>query len=202
MYDHYKITTKKASEIIDIRNQMLNSIYYDKELYIILYEEPEGTPRPRARIIQEAKNNSSYIRMYSLTGQADKKYMKRLISKEDFIELDQLIYTPCDVQYDVYLKTPNSFSIVDKFLAELGYINPITKPDFDNIEKKYSDMFNETIWLDDSLVISCTFKKYYSILPRVEIKLRYLNMLYNKYQYNSIKTRLIEGSSVDYFKKD
>ena len=47
-------------------------------------------------------------------------------------------------------------------------------------------MFNHNVWLDDTLVVSGTVNKYYSILPRVEIRLSYLNMLYNKYQYNSI----------------
>ena len=59
-------------------------------------------------------------------------------------------------------------------------------------------MFNSNIWLDDTLVISGTVNRYYSILPRVEIKLRYLNMLQNKYQYNSINKRITEDAI--YFK--
>ena len=47
-------------------------------------------------------------------------------------------------------------------------------------------MFNYNIWTDDALVIDASVHKYYSILPRVEIKLRYLNALYNKNMYNSI----------------
>ena len=44
----------------------------------------------------------------------------------------------------------------------------------DNIGKKYSDMFNSNIWLDDKLVISGTVNKFLSELPRVEIYVRYL----------------------------
>ena len=69
-------------------------------------------------------------------------------------------------------------------------IRPLSKPDFDNVEKKYSDMYNGNIWIDDSIVISSSFNKYYSELPRIEITLRYMNMLYNKYQYKSISKRL------------
>ncbi len=117
--------------------------------------------------------------------------MKRLINN-DLIELENLIHTPCIVEYNVYQKTPTVFNTTDTFLAELGLIRPITKPDWDNIGKKYSDMYNHNVWIDDTLVISGTVNKYYSILPRIEIKLKYLNMLYNKYQYNSIKDK-IEG---------
>ena len=72
----------------------------------------------------------------------------------------------------------------------MGMIRPLSKPDFDNVEKKYSDMYNGNIWIDDSIVISSSFNKYYSELPRIEITLRYMNMLYNKYQYKSISKRL------------
>ena len=34
-----------------------------------------------------------------------------------------------------------------------------------------------------------TVKKYYSILPRIEININFLNMVYNKYQYNAIVKR-------------
>ena len=50
-------------------------------------------------------------------------------------------------------------------------------------------MFNENIWLDDNLVIDGEVHKYYSILPRVEIYIRYLNYLSSVYQYNQIVNR-------------
>jgi hypothetical protein len=51
-------------------------------------------------------------------------------------------------------------------------------------------MFNANVWLDDTLVIDGAIHKYYSVLPRIEIRLRYLNMVYNRYQYNSITNRV------------
>jgi hypothetical protein len=50
-------------------------------------------------------------------------------------------------------------------------------------------MYNHNVWLDDSLVQDGSVHKYYSILPRVEIKLRYLNCIYNKVFYNKIIER-------------
>lgn len=194
MCDKYKITENKMNEILHKRDQMLTNLEY-KEFNVILFEEPEGAKRPRFRIvnrynlINEAINNGNFVHVYSPNASADNQYMKRLIG-DDLVELNEIIYTPCIVEFNAYFKTPAQYNIVDTFLAELSIERPITKPDWDNIGKKYSDMYNHNVWIDDNLTITGIVNKYYSILPRVEIKLKYLNMLYNKYQYNSMKNKL------------
>ena len=204
MCDKYKLSPKRMREIISTRDSILNSMYY-KSLKICLYEEPEGTPRPRARLINrynildESKADSNFIQIYSITGKADNMYMKKLVSQNDYLEANELIYTPCDVCVNVYFKPPSSFTINDLFLAEIGLIRPIKKPDWDNIGKKYSDMYNGNIWLDDDLVIDGQVRKWYSILPRVEIDLKYTNMLFNKSQYNQMKSRLSEDININYW---
>ena len=122
--------------------------------------------------------------------------------KEEFEALDQMICTPCTVDINMYFKTPSYFNKTQTILAEIGLERPITKPDFDNGAKKYSDMFNANVWLDDTLVIDGSVHKYYSVLPRVEIGLRYLNMLYNNHQYKSITNRVDYKTeyNVNYFK--
>lgn len=208
MYTKFKMNPSKVDNIFSIRNQVLDTFHYSDEIYIILYEEPEGSPRPRARLVTKnnitslAKQNPNHIQIYSLTGASDKAFFKRLVTENEMYQVDQLICTPCMVRYEAYFHTPSSFNTTDTYLAELGIIRPITKPDFDNIEKKYSDMMTGNIWLDDALVIESSMSKYYSILPRVEIRLRFLNLLYNKYQYDSISKRLTDNSNVDYFKKE
>ena len=204
MSDKYKLSPKRMMEIISTRNSILNSMYY-KSLKICLYEEPEGTPRPRARLINRynildvSKADSNFIQIYSITGKADNMYMKKLVSQNDYLEANELIYTPCDVCVNVYFKPPSSFTINDLFLAEIGLIRPIKKPDWDNIGKKYSDMYNGNIWLDDDLVIDGQVRKWYSILPRVEIDLKYTNMLFNKSQYNQMRSRLPEDININYW---
>ena len=42
---------------------------------------------------------------------------------------------------------------------------------------------------DDTLVIDGSIHRYYSDLPRIEIRIKYLNMVYNKHQYTSITNR-------------
>lgn len=202
MYDKYKINERKEEEILIKRSGMINSLYY-KEFIVILFEEPEGAKRPRFRLvnrhnlINNAISNSNFVHVYSPDAKEDNLYMRRLIDN-DLVELNTLIHTPCIVEYNVYQKTPSSFNASDTFLSELGLIRPITKPDWDNIGKKYSDMYNHNVWIDDTLVISGTVNKFYSILPRVEIKLRYLNMLYNKYQYNSMKNKI--NGDIEYYR--
>lgn len=196
--DTYKISDAKLKDIIDTKNKMLQQMYYMPELFVVIYEIPEGSPRPRARFIKSKGNNilanarfnPGFIQVYSITGAADKKFMQEFKTNSDFDFLESLIYTPCSVKYDAYFKTPSIFNSKEKMLAELGMIRPLSKPDFDNVEKKYSDMYTGNIWVDDSIVIESNFNKYYSELPRIEITLRYMNMLYNKYQYKSASKRL------------
>ena len=203
MYDNMKLSDRTVREIFSKRDAMLASLYYN-EFFIVLYEEPEGTPRPRFRLINRrnignaAMSNGSFVQVYSITGADDQKFMKRLINKNDFMQFNQQLCTPLEITYDAFFKTPSGFNKVDTVLAEVGLIRPLTKPDWDNIGKKYSDMYNSNIWLDDSFVVSGTVNKYYSILPRVEIRLKYLNMVYNRYQYNAIRNRIL--GDVDYFK--
>lgn len=196
--DTYKISDAKLKDIIDTKNKMLQQMYYMPELFVVIYEIPEGSPRPRARFIKSkgnnilanARYNPGFIQVYSITGASDKKFMQEFKTNSDFDFLESLIYTPCSVKYDAYFKTPSIFNSKEKMLAELGMIRPLSKPDFDNVEKKYSDMYTGNIWVDDSIVIESNFNKYYSELPRIEITLRYMNMLYNKYQYKSVSKRL------------
>lgn len=203
LYDTLNINDKKAQAIINKRNEMMSALYY-QEIHIILYEEPEGSPRPRFRLINRnnlanaALSNPSFVHVYSITGKEDNVYMNRLMTQDDFMGIQQLLYTPCDIEYCAYLKTPSTFNAQDIFLSEIGLIRPIVKPDWDNIGKKYSDMFNNNVWLDDTLVIDGLVRRFYSVLPRIEIKLKYLNMLYNRYQYNSISNRL-GNDDIEYF---
>lgn len=204
MYDKYHITKAKAEEILRAKYNILSSLYYSDDILVVLYEEPEGSPRPRARYVNKsnltsyAKSDPGYIQVYSLTGASDRKFMKRLIDDNDLMKLDHLICTPCDVEYNTFSKTPSSYNTINTFLSEVGIIRPISKPDFDNMEKKYADMYNGNVWVDDALVQDAAIHKYYSILPRVEIRLKFLNLLYTKYQYEQIIKRVEDPNIVNY----
>lgn len=206
LYEILKIDDKKSDEIIMAREAFINSTKY-KTINLVFYEVPEYTPRPRARIINRAgiinaaTGNNSFIQVYSITGRQNREYME-MYTKQNLPELEQLLCTPCDIEYNVYFPTPSYYNKTQIFLAEIGIDRPISKPDFDNIEKSYADAFTNNIWIDDIVVVDASFHKYYSVLPRVEINLTYSNHLYNAHQYKSMINRkdFSEGMNVDYFK--
>lgn len=205
MYDNFNIDDKKSQEIIDARNRFINSTYYET-IRIVLYEIPEYTPRPRARIINKkdiinaATGNNSFIQVYSITGRQNREYMKQFVSS-NMNYLETLLCTPCDIEYRSYFPTPKYYNKIQIFLAEIGLDRPVSKPDFDNIEKAYGDAFTGNIWIDDILVVDATIRKYFSILPRVEIDLMYSNQLYNNHQYKAMIKRkdYTEEMNVNYF---
>lgn len=207
MYDKFHVTDAKAEEILRFRSEMVNQFVY-RWINIVLYEDPLGAERPRVRInksnvVQMAKFSPKDVHIYSPHAKENNTYMRRVLDTMELDELEQLICTPCYVEFNAYKPTPNYYNVVYKFLAEMGLDRPLTKPDWDNIGKAYSDMYNSNVWLDDALTVDGAVHKYYSILPRVEIKLGFLNMVYNKHQYANITGRVDfdqDTMNLDYFK--
>lgn len=206
MYDNYKISDKKAENILKLREEMINAFKYNT-ISFVLYEIPAGKERPRFRVINKkyllnaAINNPQFVHVYSPSGHDDHVYMTRLVNSSDIIALDQLLCTPVYAEFIAYFPTPKSYSQEKTFLAEIGLDRPLSKPDFDNIEKKYADMLNRTIWLDDMFVVDSCLHKFYSILPRLEIRLHFMNMVYNKRQYDMITNRkdFTDNMKLNYF---
>lgn len=93
------------------------------------------------------------------------------------------ITTPCKVKLDIYVSTPVSFTKTQKCLAEMKILRPWTSTgDVDNYEKAVFDMIqpnekrgHEGILSNDSLIISSCTDKYYSINPRYELTIDYMD---------------------------
>ena len=205
LYETLNIDDIKSNEIIQARNNFINSTYY-QTLRIVIYEIPEYTPRPRARLIHRAgilnavTGGNDFIQVYSITGRQNREFMK-MFTQENLQELEQLLCTPCDIEYKTYFPTPSYYNKTQIFLAEIGLDRPIIKPDFDNIEKSYADSFTGNIWIDDIVVVDATIRKYYSILLRVEIDLKFANQLCNYHQYKAMIKRkdFTDEMKVNYF---
>lgn len=98
---------------------------------------------------------------------------------------DLWIDTPCKMQVDIYAKTPASFSKAQKLLAEMKVLRPWSHTgDIDNYCKSAMDQIqpnkkrgHKGILADDSLVIELNSNKYYSITPRYEITITYMNKI-------------------------
>lgn len=193
LLNSYNLSEAKMIDIVNKKRLMESNMRY-YTFKIILYEDPEGAKRPRFRLVNRsnlsnmAKVASDFVHVYSPNAAEDNRYMHRLIG-EELTNLDWFIQTPCQMTINTYFKTPSYFNQIDTILAEIGLHRCIYKPDWDNVGKKYSDMFNANIWLDDQFVIDGEVHKYYSILPRVEIFVNYLNCVTNKYNYDQITNR-------------
>ena len=133
-----------------------------KTIKYVIYLIPKASPRPR-----KSMNGHFYV-----NGAADNKRFFRNFYKET---LDTpIIDTPCKFYCDSYLPIPNDMSLVNQFLAELGLIRPLKKPDFDNLAKTYSDMTQGILLFDDALIIEGISRKWYSCKPRIEITFKYM----------------------------
>ena len=71
LYDKLKVTEQQAFDILQKRYMMIDALkLYDTQ--IILFEVPEGSPRPRFRIVNRsnlsnmAMANPNFVHVYSL----------------------------------------------------------------------------------------------------------------------------------------
>ncbi len=156
------------------RIREVESIKWKKISYII-YLVPKASPRPR----YSSTNNVFYVK-----GAADnKRIMNQFMKQKDFA----IIKTPCEFTVKSYLPIPKSMTNMEQLLAELEYIRPISVPDWDNLAKTYSDMIKGNILYDDALIISGCSEKYYSVKPRIEVTIRYMESYdckHNERKYN------------------
>lgn len=133
-----------------------------KRLSFTLFIVPKGAPRPR-----KGKGNHFYVK-----GASDHKaFFKEFYSSWKHYPK---IVTACKITTVSYLPIPSAMKKYEMVLAELGLIRPIVKPDFDNLMKTYCDMIQGTLLHDDALVVEGTSKKYYSVKPRVEFTIDYM----------------------------
>ena len=144
-----------------------------KDISYTIYLLPKATPRPRS-----GRNGIFYVK-----GASDnKKFFQNYLIDQDI----DLITTPCKFTCVSYFPIPNSMSNLEKIAAELGFIRPISKPDWDNVAKAYCDMIQDSLLYDDSLIIEGVSKKFYSVKPRIEITISYMEEFDSNYNKKKI----------------
>lgn len=125
-------------------------------------------PSARPRVSRRAGYVHMYVPHARDNGDWFEEYAKE--NKLPFIE------TPCTLKMMIYEKTPSSFSIKNKVLAEMGIIRPWKRTgDFDNYAKGIADAIQHGMLKDDCLVISSTQELYYSIKPHADLEITYMN---------------------------
>jgi Holliday junction resolvase RusA-like endonuclease len=73
------------------------------------------------------------------------------------------------VRIEAGMPVPPSWSQKKRLAAISGDLAHIGKPDFDNIAKIVGDALNKIVWRDDSQIIVCAFRKFYSASPGLTV---------------------------------
>lgn len=176
--DYLLKDTNLRKQKTDLMNEVhrIHNIKW-KEFRFTIFLLPKSTPRPRY---------SPRGQMFYVKGAGDnKKLFQQAMLHTEF----DMITTPMEFYCTSYLPIPSAMNKVDKLLAELGFIRPISKPDFDNLAKTYADMIQGIIMSDDALIIKGVSEKYYSCKPRIEIKIRYMETFDCVYNKNKLERR-------------
>lgn len=148
-----------------------------RTIHVLLREYPAGTPRPRTfkghTFSPNAKENKNYFR-------------KALHSLIDELKL---VTTPAEINIEAYLEMPSSVPPDEIILFEAGILSPVDKPDYDNLEKGYTDMFTDIVVIDDDIFYHAEITKFYSLEPRVDVRVSFLERHESEYIYKKLRNR-------------
>lgn len=171
-----KTKRKKKKNIFDEikRIESITWSTYSFTMYLV----PKATPRPRANTLTG---------IFYVVGASNNKKMFQKYFKE---HPHEMIHTPMYFNVDVYFPTPSSMNLEEKILAEKRLIRPISKPDFDNVAKTYADMLTGSLIYDDALIIDGRCNKFYSIKPRIEITITYMDEFDSLFNRKKIESQL------------
>ena len=172
LLDNSNLSKYKVGVIQSIKNIL--KIKWNT-LNFTIYLLPSATPRPRSG------NGSFYVKGASDNKKFFKKYMDNNVN---------MITTPCKVHCITYAPIPKTMHPIEKVLAELGFIQPISKPDWDNLAKTYCDMIQGLVLYDDSLIVEGTLIKKYSLKPRIEMSISYMEDYASQFNKNKMKGKI------------
>jgi Holliday junction resolvase RusA-like endonuclease len=69
----------------------------------------------------------------------------------------------------IYRMFPSDFPPYKRLLAELGYLSPAVKPDYDNYAKIITDSMTKRLFRDDGQIVIGNVLKAYNRRPRLEV---------------------------------
>ena len=160
-----RANNKKFNDLISREAKKIKRIKSTKVSFT-MWKIVKPSARPRAN------SRGGYIRMYVPGAHENGTWFEEFAKENNLPFID----TPCILNMTIYEKTPSSFNIKQKVLAELGLIRPWKRTgDFDNYAKGIADAIQHGMLKDDCLVIESSQKLFYSIKPHADIELIYLD---------------------------
>ena len=173
--ENYKLDLNKIEE----EKNYIQNIEWNKISFIIPVV-PKPSPRPRYSF----KTTHFYV----MGANTNKQLMKK------YLEENHIIFTRTHFKVLTYQPTPISqMNATEIYLAEVGLIEAMVNPDWDNLGKTYSDMVQGILIVNDNIASKGIIEKFYSIRPRVEIEIAYqmdFDSKYNKNRMTKSKTYL------------
>lgn len=159
-----RINNVKFNEKIAAEARRIQGIKF-KRVEFTMWRIVKPSARPRVN------HRGAYMRIYVPHARENGDWFQEFFKENNLPRIE----TPCILNMKIYEKTPSSFSIKNKVLAELGVIRPWKRTgDFDNYAKGIADAIQHGMLKDDCLVIESTQKLYYSIKPHAEIEIKYM----------------------------
>ena len=119
----------------------------------------------------------------------------RAITPKDTVNYETLVHMeyisqcegfrfPDDAMLDVrilaFYGIPKSASKKNKEKMKKGLLRPVKKPDMDNVVKIVADALNQVAYRDDTQIVDCQCRKFYSDNPRVEVTIREVEKVDNR----------------------
>lgn len=133
------------------------------EVKFTVYGEPKGKGRPRfstktshAMTPKDTVNYETLVHMEYMNQCGNAKFPD-----------DAML----DMRIKAYYSIPKSKSKKMKALMLEGIIRPTKKPDMDNVVKIIADSLNNIAYRDDTQIVDCQCRKFYSDTPRVEVRI-------------------------------
>lgn len=77
--------------------------------------------------------------------------------------------TMLDMRIMAFYGIPKSQTKKNKELMKRQLLRPVKKPDMDNVVKVIADSLNQVAYKDDTQIVDCQCRKFYSDNPRVEV---------------------------------
>lgn len=142
------------------------------EKEFVVLGEPTGKGRPRFSAVKNTKTGKTYGKAYT----PQKTVVYENLVKTEYERQCEGYRFPDEAMLDMrvmaYYGVPKSKSkkIKEKMLN--GEIRPTKKPDLDNVIKVIADSLNSFAYRDDTQIVDCQVRKFYSETPRVIIKIR------------------------------
>ena len=132
-----------------------------QEIKYELFLLPATTPRPRYHMVGD------FPHFYVAGAAVTKKYMAKYIQ-------EHIIYTRTHVFIDAYIPPPvSAMTNAEIYLAEKKLIVPMAAGDVDNFMKTYLDAITGLLLINDNIVTTGRLSKWYSVKPRIEIRIQY-----------------------------